>query len=101
MAMRDVEPWAALIAVIDTDEAGLIASAEFVAFFTDRDDGDLVWTLDRSRRGGAARSRPTSGPPAGEPAPDFALRPANGGPTVTLSSFRKNLPVALIFGSYT
>ena len=101
MVMRDVEPWAALIAVIDTDEDGRIASAEFVAFFTDRDDGELVWTFDRSRRRGAARSRPTSGPPAGEPAPDFALQPANGGPTVTLSSFRKNLPVALIFGSYT
>ncbi len=101
MAMRGVEPWAALVVAIDTDKDGQIASAEFVAFFTDRDDGDLVWSLDRSRRRGAASSRPMSGPPEGEPAPDFALRPANGGPTVTLSSFRESLPVALIFGSYT
>ena len=101
MAMRDVEPWAALVVAIDTDQDGRIAAVEFVAFFKDRDDGDLVWSLDRSRRRGGASSRPMSGPSAGEPAPDFALRPANGGPTVTLSSFRKNLPVALIFGSYT
>ena len=89
------------ITAIDTDKDGQIASAEFVAFFTLRDDGDLVWSLDRSRRRGGARSRPMSGPPAGEPAPDFALRSPEGGPTVTLSSFRKNVPVALIFGSYT
>ncbi len=100
-AMRDVEPWAVLVVAIDTDEDGQIASAEFVAFFKARDDGDLVWSLDRSGRRGAASSRPMSGPPAGEQAPDFALRPANGGPTVTLSSFRESLPVALIFGSYT
>ena len=101
MAMHDVEPWSALVVAIDTDKDGQIASAEFVAFFTLRDDGDLVWSLDRSRRRGGARSRPMSGPPAGEPAPDFALRSPEGGPTVTLSSFRKNVPVALIFGSYT
>lgn len=100
-AMGDVEPWEVLVVTLDTDEDGQIAAAEFVAFFKDRDDGDLVWSLDRSRRGGAARSRPMSGAPEGETAPDFALRPANGGPTVTLSSFEESLPVALIFGSYT
>lgn len=44
---------------------------------------------------------PTDGAMIGDMAPDFALQPPNGGETVTLSSFRNNLPVALIFGSYT
>jgi len=44
---------------------------------------------------------PTDGAMLGDMAPDFALQPPNGGKTVTLSSFRNNLPVALIFGSYT
>ncbi len=43
-----------------------------------------------------------SGPKVGTVAPDFTLSPPDGGPAVTLSSFRdRNLPVALIFGSYT
>jgi len=107
-AMRDVEPWAALLVAIDVDEDGVITSAEFVAFFKARDDGDLVWSFDRSsgRRGGArgrggGADRAAGGAAEGELAPDFALQPPEGGPTVMLSSFRKNLPVALIFGSYT
>ena len=99
--MRDVEPWATMVDAIDTDADEQIASAEFVAFFKDRDDGDGVWTLDRSRGRGGARSRPMNGASEGRPAPDFALRPPDGGPTVTLSSFKESLPVALIFGSYT
>jgi len=42
-----------------------------------------------------------SGVPEGQMAPDFTLMPPEGGKTVTLSSFRRNVPVALIFGSYT
>ena len=66
--------------------------------------GDLVWSFDRSsgrRGGGRGAGRATGGAAEGELAPDFALQPPDGGPTVMLSSFRKNLPVALIFGSYT
>lgn len=103
-AMRDVEPWAVLLVAIDIDEDGVITSAEFVSFFKARDDGDLVWSSDRSsgrRRGGRAARGAAGGAAEGELAPDFALRPPDGGPIVTLSSFRKNLPVALIFGSYT
>ncbi len=44
---------------------------------------------------------PTDGAMLGDMAPDFSLQPPNGGNTITLSSFRNNLPVALIFGSYT
>jgi Ca2+-binding EF-hand superfamily protein len=99
-AMRDVEPWGVLLGVIDVDQDGVITSAEFVAFFKSRDDGDLVWSMDRPR-GRRGEGRPAGGAAEGEMAPDFALQPPDGGPTVMLSSFRKNLPVALIFGSYT
>ncbi len=40
-------------------------------------------------------------PKAGDMAPDFELRDANGENPVTLSSFKDKKPVALIFGSYT
>ena len=34
-------------------------------------------------------------------APDFTLEPRGGGAAITLSSFRGQKPVALVFGSYT
>ena len=37
----------------------------------------------------------------GQPAPDFTLKSAGGGSTVSLSSFRGLRPVVLVFGSYT
>ena len=37
----------------------------------------------------------------GEPAPDFALKTADGSQLVRLSSFRGHKPVVLIFGSHT
>ena len=37
----------------------------------------------------------------GEPAPDFALKTADGSQVVRLSSFRRQEPVVLIFGSHT
>jgi hypothetical protein len=37
----------------------------------------------------------------GQPAPDFALKPLDGGSLVRLSSFRGQRPVVLVFGSYT
>ncbi len=40
-------------------------------------------------------------PKAGDVAPDFELRDANGENPVRLSSFQGQKPVALIFGSYT
>ncbi len=110
MAMRDVDLWDMLLQGIDDDGDGRISGDELVDFFKDRDDGDLVWTLGRTRggaAGGAGRpgrqvsTRPMSGAPEGEMAPDFTLGPPEGGRPVRLSSFRRNLPVALIFGSYT
>ena len=40
-------------------------------------------------------------PKAGDPAPDFTLHDAKGADPVTLSSFRGERPVVLIFGSFT
>ncbi len=37
----------------------------------------------------------------GDPAPDFTLKTLDGSAEVTLSSYRGECPVALIFGSYT
>lgn len=37
----------------------------------------------------------------GDPAPDFTLRAHNRSGAVTLSSFRGERPVVLVFGSYT
>jgi hypothetical protein len=34
-------------------------------------------------------------------APDFSLKPLDGGASVQLSSFRGERPVVLVFGSYT
>lgn len=40
-------------------------------------------------------------PKAGDMAPDFTLTDSSGTDTVTLSQFRGEKPVALVFGSYT
>ncbi|MGA3189144.1 MAG: redoxin domain-containing protein [Bryobacteraceae bacterium] len=37
----------------------------------------------------------------GDPAPDFTLKTVDGAAQVTLSSFRGQKPVVLVFGSYT
>jgi len=40
-------------------------------------------------------------PKVGEPAPDFTLSDIHGSRQVTLSEFRGERPVALVFGSFT
>ena len=40
-------------------------------------------------------------PRAGDLAPDFTLTDSSGNQTVTLSDFRDQKPVALVFGSFT
>jgi Ca2+-binding EF-hand superfamily protein len=98
-ALEETTPWEAIAEGVDSDDDLRLTEDELVAFFRRFDDGDEVWQ-PRGRGRGAA-SRPMSGPPEGEMAPDFELQPPDGGATVKLSSFRGNLPVALIFGSYT
>lgn len=98
MQRRMGDPWEALAASADGDGDGRLGSHELVAFFRARDDGDDVWNLaPQSDRGS---SRP-AGAKEGDPAPDFTLTALDGEREVTLSSFRGDRPVALIFGSYT
>ena len=109
--MGDADPWDLLMAGTDEDGDGRLASAELVSFFKAQDDGDGVWVIrdPSARRGGGRRSgartstpgEPETGPRTGSMAPDFTLMAPNGGMPVTLSSFQRNKPVALIFGSYT
>ncbi|MHC4955867.1 MAG: EF-hand domain-containing protein [Planctomycetota bacterium] len=83
---------------IDADKSTTLSLAEIEAFFDSIDDGDGVWM----RRGaGKKPAAPPTGAPVGEVAPDFTLRPPEGGEPVTLSKFRGDRPVALIFGSYS
>lgn len=93
-----VDPYRALLAVADQDKSGTVARTELEAFFDARDDGDGKW---EPRMPGAGRTRPPGGVAPGEPAPDFSLRPPNGGAAITLSQFKGKRPVALVFGSYT
>ena len=99
------------------DGDGALTLAELRTWFDARDgDSDGVLTLDemgvRSRGGRPGRERggrrgrdagSSDADPAreGAVAPDFSLRPPQGGDAVTLSSFAGKRPVALIFGSYT
>jgi Ca2+-binding EF-hand superfamily protein len=108
MVMGSADPWEALLAGVDENKDGAVSRAEMVALFEGQDDGDGVWNI-RSRAGrrgdrGGAR-RPKSGPTVGTRAPDFELYPPDGAAAgtkpVRLSDFRDNLPVALVFGSYT
>ncbi|MEQ8764197.1 MAG: hypothetical protein RL885_09735 [Planctomycetota bacterium] len=56
---------------------------------------------DKDGDGRLVPARRAEAPKVGELAPDFTLSPPKGGDPVTLSSFRGDRPVALIFGSYT
>ncbi len=56
----------------------------------------------KSRRGPSRRGASREGKlKVGDPAPDFTLASLDGKQQVTLSDFRGERPVALIFGSYT
>jgi len=107
MMTGDFQPWTALVEGIDQDEDLLLSSTEVEAFYDERDDGDGIWTLQsRTRPTSASASsedpgEPVSGAKVGTVAPDFSLSPPDGGEAVTLSSFKGDKPVALIFGSYT
>jgi Ca2+-binding EF-hand superfamily protein len=88
--------------VLDEDGDGALARVELLAFFDRRDtDGDGLLSM----LGGGNRAPRDVGPPVGarpgDMAPDFTLSSADGGRDVTLSGFRGDTPVALIFGSYT
>jgi len=104
MMTGDFQPWTALVEGVDGDGDSLLSSAEVESYYDERDDGDGVWTLQSQTRAfeaSADRGEPASGAKVGTVAPDFNLSPPAGGEAVTLSSFKGDRPVALIFGSYT
>lgn len=108
--LGDDDPYEMIVKHTDTDEDGILGNDELVVYFEDNAE-DGAWII-RNPMGGRNRQRadddgdgayvePEDGAMLGEMAPDFTIQSPDGGETVTLSSFRGNLPVALIFGSYT
>lgn len=95
-------PWLELRLAIDTDRDRALSMAELDRFFMDNASGREVWNVERYIGFPLPPGFVSlSGPRLGEPAPDFTLQPTDGGASVSLSSFRDERPVALIFGSYT
>ena len=101
-----------LLDVIDEDADEQLSMDEFVAWFDGRDLDEDMFLDDeelpgghRSDAGRGSRPEPAADPDlpnaVGKTAPDFELRPPEGGDAVRLSSFAGDRPVALIFGSYT
>jgi hypothetical protein len=103
-----VRPFPYMLTVQDGDGSGDLSLTEL-----------RTWTVRATARAAKeaeeAAKRAAAGPPAGTPppaarpraakvgedAPDFTLPTRDGGPEVSLASFRGKKPVALIFGSYT
>ncbi|MCZ6835967.1 MAG: hypothetical protein O7G85_09360 [Planctomycetota bacterium] len=115
--MGNYDAWETMAEPIDANGDGEFGGSEMMAFFTTHAE-EGQWEItnpmerrrgrggrNRGQRGddseGEAQREPQDGAMVGEMAPDFTLQPPNGGETVVLSSHRDNLPVALIFGSYT
>jgi len=106
MGMGNAKPWATLLAVIDGDEDGALTVDELSVFFEDTLETD---TIDYTGWGASRMRMPQAGSNAndglaaqqGDLAPDFTLASTDGDTTYTLSSFRGDRPVAMIFGSYT
>jgi len=95
-------PWLELRLAIDADRDRALSMAEIDRFFMDNASGREVWNVERYIGFPLPPGFVSlSGPRIGQPAPDFSLQPTDGGPAVSLSSFKNERPVALIFGSYT
>ena len=106
-ALAGNEPWRSLLAAADGDADGALGKAEVFLFFWARtgrrplvrfDEGGTHAFLEEEDLG--ASTKPT-GPTVGTLAPDFTLSSPDGASRTTLSDFRGQRPVALIFGSYT
>ncbi len=90
-------PAVALRAVVDADASGDLSAAELAA----EGEADEAARKAEAGKRDPEQARRLAGVAEGDPAPDFTLERADGGPPVTLSSFRGRRPVALVFGSYT
>ena len=116
--LGSADPFDALCAAADRNRDDKLGLGELVALHREGDrDGDGALSLasirptegrpgrgpgaDAGRRAGAEGEEGYDGPVEGSEAPDFTLRPPGGGDPVTLSSFKGDKPVALVFGSYT
>jgi peroxiredoxin len=64
------------------------------------DDVRFIFRYRRQKMG-AQKGLDQQAPKVGDTAPDFTLSDVAGQESVTLSHFRGQKPVALIFGSYT
>ena len=64
------------------------------------DDVRFIFRYRRQKMG-VQKKLDQQAPRVGDTAPDFTLFDASGQESVTLSHFRGNKPVVLIFGSYT
>lgn len=111
-ADESMDHYSMMVEDVDQDQDGALALEELTGWFDAQDeDSDLVLTGNEVRalmfRRMSSRNRDKEpvaddAPNArGKVAPDFELRPPDGGEPVRLSSFAGKRPVALIFGSYT
>lgn len=90
---------AAYIALGAVVLSAMLAPPERFGQFMKHMPGMVVWgALPASRMWLWARSGDLS---AGDPAPDFTLRRQGQAGRVTLSAFRGQRPVVLVFGSYS
>jgi hypothetical protein len=119
------DPWFYLL---DANSNGRVSRAEWDAFFARASRGKGYLTREDlraalrpprpARQDPAASAGPSvavllkgllfgelgsfrEGPRVGQPAPDFALKTADGKRTVRLSQYRGKRPVVLVFGSFT
>jgi len=96
--------WPLLLAAVDTpgngdQRLGRDELSEYHGRFAD--DAGVVQGAPAKTTQAGERTLAGDGAPVGTLAPDFLLEPLDGGRSVTLSDFRDEKPVALIFGSYT
>lgn len=88
-----------LLTALDRDGDARLSRAELFDYHRERFDPGLVRFVEMAPPPELLAE--PGGPPPGSPAPDFTLRPPDGGPPVTLSGFAGERPVALLFGSYS
>lgn len=71
---------------LDADQDGVVTVADFAEEWNERPRAKLMWG--------------EGGPELGDEAPNFRLETTRG-ESIELASFRGELPVALVFGSFT
>ena len=97
--------WATLRQAFDEDKNDRLAIYELGLFFEEQETDELRFDQDRCDDGKAGdtfeRVDLARGAPEGSQAPDLTLPTLHGDEKVSLRDFAGDVPVALIFGSYT